>query len=251
MRTIQKHLTLPPPTLQSRTSKSLRTASPRRGKRVVDGTDQEGCEGVSPVSTITIHELPVLGDLTVLPDAVCSGAMFDITLNGITVDDGLNINDVQYTWSADVNGVNLPVLGTGSNVTTTPSIDDVPYQDFVGPELLSLQLTASVAGCTTTAEWDDVAEVYPNPLAEVDNEFVCIGQNWETTITGCEVLTVYVQNGLPDITWTTADPSTGIDISLSPTTLRVLAPKRRTHSNSTKASLMRIQDSHASRWHPL
>ena len=189
---------------------------PDAGSVLLTVTDQEGCVGVSPVSTITIHELPVLGDLTVLPDAVCSGTTFDVTLTGITVDDGLDINDVQYTWSADVNGVNLPVDGTGLNVTTTPSIDEVPFQDFAGPELLSLQLTASVAGCATTAEWDDVAEVYPNPLAEVDNEFVCIGQNWETTITGCEVLTVYGQNGLPDITWTTADPATGIDISLSP-----------------------------------
>ena len=143
------------------------------------------------------------------------GTVIDITLSNITVDDGLNIDDVQYAWSADVNGVEPSLNGTGLNVTTTPSIADVPFQDFVGPELLSLQLTASVAGCTITA-WEDVAEVYPNPLAEVDNEFMCIGQNWESTITGCEVLTVYGQNGLPDITWTTADPATGIDISLSP-----------------------------------
>ena len=189
---------------------------PDAGSVLLTVTDQEGCVGVSPVSTITIHELPVLSDLTVLPDAVCSGTTFDITLTGITVDDGLDINDVQYAWSADLNDVNLPVDGTGVNVTTTPSIDDVPFQDFVGPELLSLQLTASVEGCTTTAEWDDVAEVYPNPLTEVDNEFVCSGQNWETTITGCEVLTVYGQNGLPNITWTPADPASGIDISLSP-----------------------------------
>ena len=189
---------------------------PDAGSVLLTVTDQEGCVGVSPVSTITIHELPVLGDLTVLPDAVCSGTTFEVTLTGITVDGGLDSNDVQYTWSADLNGANLLVDGTGLNVTTTPSIDDVPFQDFVGPALLSLQLTASVAGCATTAEWDDVAEVYPNPLAEVDNEYVCIGQNWESTITGCEVLTVYGQNGLPDSTWVTADPATGIEISLSP-----------------------------------
>ena len=65
-------------------------------------TDQEGCVGVSPETTMTIVELPVLGDLTVLPDAACSGTEFDLTLSDITVDDGLNIEDVQYAWSASI-----------------------------------------------------------------------------------------------------------------------------------------------------
>ena len=86
---------------------------PDAGSVLLTVTDQEGCVGVSPVSTITIHELPVLGDLTVLPDAVCSGTTFEVTLTGITVDGGLDSNDVQYTWSADLNGANLLVDGTG------------------------------------------------------------------------------------------------------------------------------------------
>ena len=189
---------------------------PDEGSLMVTVTDQEGCVGVSPVSTITIIELPALGDLTVIPEAACSGSIIDVALSSISVDDGLNVDDVQYAWSAELNGVALTLNGTGLNVSATPSLAEVPFQDFVGPELLSLGLTTSIAGCSTTAAWEHVAEVYPNPLAEEDNPYVCIGQNWESTITGCEVLTVYGQNGLPDLTWSTADPATGIDISLSP-----------------------------------
>ena len=68
--------------------------------------------GNSPVSTITIIELPVLGDLTVIPEAACSGTVIDVALSDITVDDGLNVDDVQYAWSADVNNVIL-VLSLG------------------------------------------------------------------------------------------------------------------------------------------
>ena len=146
----------------------------------------------------------------------CSGTVIDVALSNITVDDGLNVDDVQYAWSADLNGVALALNGTGLNVSTTPSLADVPFQDFVGPELLSLGLTATIAGCSISAAWEDVAEVYPNPIAEADNPYMCIGQNWESTITGCDVLTVLGQNGLPDLTWSTTDPATGIDISLSP-----------------------------------
>ena len=189
---------------------------PDEGSVLLTVTDQEGCVGNSPVSTITIIELPVLGDLTVIPEAACSGTVIDVALSNITVDDGLNVDDVQYAWSADLNGVALALNGTGLNVSTTPSLADVPFQDFVGPELLSLGLTATIAGCSISAAWEDVAEVYPNPIAEADNPYMCIGQNWESTITGCDVLTVLGQNGLPDLTWSTTDPATGIDISLSP-----------------------------------
>ena len=147
---------------------------PDEGSVMLTVTDQEGCVGISPVSTITIIELPVLGDLTVIPEAACSGDVIDFALSNISVDDGLNVDDVQYAWSADLNGVALALSGTGLSVAATPSLADVPFQDFVGPELLNLGLTATIAGCSITAAWDDVAEVYPNPLPEADNPYVCI-----------------------------------------------------------------------------
>ena len=189
---------------------------PDEGSVLLTVTDQEGCMGVSPATTLTIVELPVLGDLTVLPEAACSGTVFDLTLSDITVDDGLNIEDVQYAWSASINNGTVSLDGTGLNVTATPDLDPVPFQDFVAPEAFSVSLTASIAGCETSATWSDAAEVYPAPLVEEDNEYLCVGQNWEANITGCEVLTVLGENGLPDITWTTSDPAAGIDISLSP-----------------------------------
>ena len=189
---------------------------PDEGSVLLTVTDQEGCMGVSPATTLTVVELPVLGDLTVLPEVACSGTVFDLTLSDITVDDGLNIEDVQYAWSASVNNGSVSLGGTGLIVTATPDLDPVPFQDFVAPEAFSVSLTASIAGCETSATWNDVAEVYPAPLVEEDNEYLCVGQNWEANITGCEVLTVLGENGLPDITWTTSDPAAGIDISLSP-----------------------------------
>ena len=191
----------------------------------------------------------MLGDLTVIPENACSGTVIDVVLSDISVDDGLNVDDVQYAWSADLNGVALALNGTGLNVSATPSLADVPLQDFVGPELLSLGLTATIAGCSITAAWEEVAEVYPNPLAEADNPYVCIGQDWESTITGCEVLTVYGQNGLPDLTWSTADPATGIDISLSPDYFEATTGQSQNTFVFYQGVTYDEADSHASRRH--
>ena len=98
--------------------------------------------------------------------------------------------------------------------TITPFIAEVAFQDFVAPEPLNVSVTADIGGCSNTANFNAVVEVYPLPLREADNNNVCVGQDWVATVTGCEVLTVYGEAPNPDITWTTDDPAIGIDVVL-------------------------------------
>lgn len=177
-------------------------------------TDNQGCQDDQPIDII-IYELPVIGDVTMTPMDICSEDQVTMELTGVTVDDGLDINDLVYTWSGTIPTGSVTVTGTGNSVVAEPTIDDVPYQDFVAPEVLTVSLTASIAGCQSTASWTNQVDVYPHPLREAENIYVCAGQDWVANVTGCEVLTVYGQGGLPDITWTTTDPAVGMDIVLS------------------------------------
>lgn len=166
---------------------------------------------------ITIIELPVIGELTSVVDpTICSGSEITIELSEVTVDDGLDVSDLQFDWSAGIDTQVAPptVAANGLSVTVTPVIAEVAFQDFVSPEALDLSLTTTIEGCSSTADWVAVAEVYPLPLREADNNNVCVGQAWEATVTGCEVLTVYGQAPNPDLTWTTNDPAAGMDIVL-------------------------------------
>jgi len=189
---------------------------PDEGNLQFNITDDKGCTA-QETFTITIIELPEFGELTsVTPAAACSGTTFEIELDEVTVDDGLDPADLEYVWGASINTQmgNPTVAANGLSVTVTPNIAEVAFQDFVAPETLDLTLTATIAGCSNTANWNAVAEVYPLPLREADNNNVCTGQDWVATITGCEVLTVYGEAPNPDITWTTDDPATGVDIVL-------------------------------------
>lgn len=176
-------------------------------------TDSQGCS-VDTTYTILIYELPVMGTLTVDPLAACSEDEIAVEMTGVTVDDGLDPNDVEYTWSGTIATGDVDFVGTGSSVIAIPEIDEVAFQDFVAPEELELGLTISIAGCESSASWTSQVDIYPGPERTADNTLVCTDQDWEATVTGCEVLTVYGQNGLPDITWTTADPAVGMDIVL-------------------------------------
>lgn len=186
---------------------------PAAGSVVFTITDGQGCFD-SEAFPITILELPEIGSVTVTPEAACSGSAVNIELSEVTVDDGLDAEDLQFTWSASVAGQPAAVTGTGLSIAVTPEIDEVAFQDFVAPELLNLSLTATIEGCASTAEWNALTAVYPLPLREADNNNVCTGQAWEANITGCEVLTVYGEAPNPDITWTLDDPAAGVDIVL-------------------------------------
>ena len=187
---------------------------PDSGLLVAQFTDGQGCIA-ELIADITIIELPTFGDLVASPEFDCSGEEFTFTVEDVAVDDGLDINDLTYTWSGSIPTGTVTVNGLGNVVTVTPEIDEVPFQQFVAPEELNLDLTLSIAGCETSVSWTSVADVYPVPLREADNTYVCTGQDWVANINGCEVLTVLGENGLPDITWTTTDPASGMDIVLS------------------------------------
>jgi gliding motility-associated-like protein len=176
-------------------------------------TDAQGCS-VDTTYSILIYELPVMGTLTVDPLVACSGDEIAVEMTGVTVDDGLDPNDVEYTWSGTIATGGVDFMGAGNSVIAVPEIEEVAFQDFVAPEELELGLTISIAGCESSASWTSQVDIYPGPERTADNTLVCTDQEWEATVTGCEVLTVYGQNGLPDITWTTADPAVGMDIVL-------------------------------------
>ena len=186
---------------------------PDEGTLVFSITDSEGCT-VDTTYTLLIHELPVMGSLSVDPLVACSGNEIAVEMTGVTVDDGLDPNDVEYTWSGTIAMSAVDVQGMGNSVIAIPEIEEVAFQDFVAPEELELELTISIAGCETTTSWTNQVAIYPGPERTADNTFVCSDQEWEANVTGCEVLIAYGQGGLPDLTWTTTDPSLGMDIIL-------------------------------------
>ena len=187
---------------------------PDSGLLVAQFADGQGCVG-ELIADITIIELPTYGDLLISPEFGCSEDEFTVTVQDVAVDDGLDMANLSYTWSGSIPTGTVTVSGTGNVVTATPEIEEVAFQNFVAPEELTMELTLGIAGCQTSASWTSVVDVYPVPLREADNTYVCTGQDWVTNINGCEVLTVLGENGLPDITWTTTDPAAGIDIVLS------------------------------------
>ena len=189
---------------------------PDQGHISFNITDTNGCTA-QETFTIDIVELPVFGDLTaVTPIAACSGTSFNLELSEVSVDNGLDAADLVLTWEASMDSqLEEPTIVTdGTSATITPFISEVAFQDFVAPEPLNVSVTADIGGCSNTANFNAVVEVYPLPLREADNNNVCVGQDWVATVTGCEVLTVYGEAPNPDITWTTDDPAIGIDVVL-------------------------------------
>ena len=76
-------------------------------------TDGAGCQADTTLSVV-IHELPTFGALTATPDAVCTGEEIQLSFDGIDVDDNLDVANATYTWSASVDGSNVPVSGDDS-----------------------------------------------------------------------------------------------------------------------------------------
>jgi len=192
------------------------TPIPDTGSLTFTIEDVQGCMA-EETFVLTIIELPVIGELSVVPDFNCAEEAFDVSVSEVTVDDGLDPLNVTYGWrgTLGVQGSSVTVTGSGNVVSMLPEMLDVAFQDFVAPEQLEVTLEASISGCTNTATWTDVVDIYPLPDRSADNVNVCANQDWEATVTGCEVLTVYGSGGLPDITWTAADPGTGMNVVLT------------------------------------
>ena len=72
---------------------------PAEGTYTFSIVDSEGCTG-DTTWTVTIHELPEIGDLNVTPGEVCSEGTFEFAVDGYSVDDGLDPSDATLTWSA-------------------------------------------------------------------------------------------------------------------------------------------------------
>ena len=163
-------------------------------------TDGAGCQADTTLSVV-IHELPTFGALTATPDAVCTGEEIQLSFDGINVDDNLDVANATYTWSASVDGNNVPVSGDAFSLAVTPSINGVVAAEFTEPTPVVLELTAGSDGCVATQTWNNVVFVYPAPRIQNSNTYVCQDQAWSAVITGPETLTTLGQNGLEDLVW--------------------------------------------------
>ena len=188
---------------------------PAEGTYTFSILDSEGCTG-DTTWTVTIHELPEIGDLTVTPGEVCSEGNFELTVDSYSVDDGLDPVDATLTWSAsltDPSGT-VTLVGSGTTVTASPKLPELPFQNFTGPDALAVELTVGIVGCETTASWNNVASVFPNPLLEADNTSVCAGESWMANITGSQELTALGATPADNIDWTILDADVGVAIEL-------------------------------------
>ena len=163
-------------------------------------TDGAGCQADTTLNVV-IHELPTFGELTATPDAVCTGEEIQLSFDGIDVDDNLDVNNATYSWSASVDGNNVPVSGDAFSLTVSPSVNGVVAAEFTDPTPVVFELTAGSNGCVATQTWDDLVFVYPAPRIQNSNTYVCQDQEWSAVITGPETLTTLGQNGLEDLVW--------------------------------------------------
>ena len=175
-------------------------ATPDSGDVTFTLTDGAGCQADTTLSVI-IHELPTFGALNAMPDAVCTGEEIQLTFSGIGVDENLNEADATYTWSASVDGSNIPVTGDAFSLAVIPSVNAVVAAEFTEPTPVVFELTAGSDGCVATQTWDDVVVVYPAPRIQNSNTYVCQDQEWSTVITGPETLMTLGQNGLDSLVW--------------------------------------------------
>ena len=186
---------------------------PDQGTLVASFTDGEGCTTTQDV-TVQVIELPTFGSLTVSQDFLCSGDDLTLTLNDVAVDDGLDVNNLSYDWS--FTGITSPATAASSaDITIQPTILQTAFQDFTNPTKLGVDLTLEIEGCSAQGSWTAVSDVYPQPKTTVSNVYLCIGQDWEANISGCQVLSVEGQGGMPDLEWLLPDPAAGVDIELS------------------------------------
>jgi len=163
-------------------------------------TDGAGCQADTTLSVV-IHELPTFGALVATPDAVCTGEEIQLSFDGIDVDDNLDVSNATYTWSASVDGNNVPVSGDAFSLAVTPSVNGVVAAEFTDPTPVVFELIAGSDGCVATQTWDDVVFVYPAPRIQNSNTYVCQDQEWSAVIAGPETLTTLGQNGLEDLVW--------------------------------------------------
>ena len=189
---------------------------PATGMYTFSIVDSEGCTG-DTTWTVTIHELPEIGNLTVNPGEVCSEGTIELALDSYSVDDGLDASDATLTWSATLNDPagTVTIEGNGDNVTASPKLPELPFQDFTGPDALTVELTIDIVGCESTASWDDVTSVYPNPALQADNNSVCAGESWLANLSGFQELTALGDTPEDNIVWTLSDAGIGVDIELS------------------------------------
>ena len=80
---------------------------------------------------------------------------------------------------------------------------------------MTVELTIDIVGCESTASWDDVTSVYPNPALQADNNSVCAGESWLANLSGFQELTAMGDTPEDNIVWTLSDAGIGVDIELS------------------------------------
>ena len=173
---------------------------PPSGDLVFSITDGAGCQ-TDTTLTIVIHELPTFGNLEASVAEVCSGEEVELNFDGILVDDNLDVADASYTWTASVDGSNLPVAGDELSFSVTPSINGVVFSQFTEPAQVTFELTAGTPGCTATQTWPNIVDVYPGPRFQNTNPYVCQDQEWSAVITGPENLMTLGQGGLDTLFW--------------------------------------------------
>ena len=180
--------------------------------------DNLGCMDMA-TQTVEILENTEVGDILAVAENSCSGEEITLTVDGVEVDESLNEADLVYTWNVVIPGEGAqPVSGMGASVTTTPSIDPEATATFTDPENLRVILAVDIAGCPTQdSVFDEVAQIYPEPLVTVSNPYVCEDQGWEANLMGANALTVMGPGGLADLIWQ--------DASLDPDNFDVVWPQ--------------------------
>lgn len=127
--------------------------------------------------------------------AACSCEPLVLTLTDVVTDP--TMLDVDWSWNASLGGQSLAVTSTDSCAFLEPCIDEC-YDCTSGDspfESLGLQLSAftiydydengNAQGCPTSADWNNVVEVYKSPCLNFDEPLGCCpGQDWESDVFG-------------------------------------------------------------------
>ena len=91
-------------------------------------------------------------------------------------------------------------------------LPELPFQ-ISQDRMPAVELTVGIVGCETTASWNNVASVFPNPLLEADNTSVCAGESWMANITGSQELTALGATPADNIDWTILDADVGVAVN--------------------------------------
>ena len=167
----------------------------------LSGSSGSTCNGESTEYVVTVTPVPVITDIAIENTTVCSGEAIHLEVSG-------NLTNVNYNWTAILNGV---VIASGNTTGTTTSDIDmvVEVSDMNQSGDLYFEITPVLGSCTGQMETSDVITVNPIPGAVVSSPDanMCSGESVADVID--------IQIGTPTLTGTTVEwvvqSVTGVD----------------------------------------